>query len=176
MGGYGSGRRGSKKATVEDSFVLSASALVRKKTLVPGFHTAGAWVWKYEGHEEALATIGYEANLQDPDAAWLRLHYKVNGEPVDYRVRLVTSTPHYGGLRWWFVCPLVRQDGRPGRRVAKICLPPGGKYFGSREAYGLTYTSCQESGKFNGLFRRLAAEMGMDESHVRDALKGGALP
>jgi len=149
---------------------------VRKKALVPGFHTAGSWVWKYEGRDETLATIGYEADLRDPHAAWLRLHYKVNGDPVDYRVRLVTSTPHYGGLRWWFVCPLKRQDGEPGRRVAKLYLPPGGRYFGSREAYGLTYTSCQESGKSNGLFRRLAAEMGMDESRVRDALKGGVLP
>ncbi len=32
------------------------------------------------------------------------------------------------------------------RRVAKLYLPAGGKYFGSREGYGLTYTSCQESG------------------------------
>jgi hypothetical protein len=66
---------------------------------------------------------------------------------VDYKVRLVTTTPHYGGLRWWFICPLVRRDGGPPRRVAKLYLPPGGKYFGSREGYGLTYRSCQESGE-----------------------------
>ena len=45
--------------------------------------------------------------------------------------------------------------------MAKLYLPPGGRYFGSREAYGLTYTSCQESGKFDGLFRQLAADMGV---------------
>jgi hypothetical protein len=42
----------------------------------------------------------------------------------------------------------------------KTVVPPGGRYFGSREAYGLTYQSCQESGRFNGLFRLLAANMG----------------
>jgi hypothetical protein len=56
-----------------------------------------------------------------------------------------TSTPHYGELRWWFICPLARNDGGPPRRVAKRYLASGGKYFGSREGYGLTYTSCQES-------------------------------
>ena len=94
-----------------------------------------------------------------------------NGEPVDYRVRLVTSTPHYGGLRWWFICPLVRNDGAPPRRVAKLYLPSGGKYFGSREGYGLTYTSCQESGKNRGLYRHLAAEIGTDEKTISRLLK-----
>ena len=71
---------------------------------------------------------------------------------MDYKVRLVTTKPNYGGRRWWFICPLVRRDGGPPRRVAKLYLPSGGKYFGSREAYGLTYTTCQVSGKTRGFF------------------------
>jgi hypothetical protein len=47
--------------------------------------------------------------------------------------------------------------------VAKLYLPSGGKYFGSREGYGLTYTSCQESDKNGGLWRALGAEIGIDE-------------
>ena len=69
------------------------------------------------------------------------------------------------------VFPLARNDGGPPRRVAKLYLPPGGRYFGSRQAYGLTYTSCQESGKFDGLYRRLAANMGTDAASIRLALK-----
>ena len=61
----------------------------------------------------------------------------------------------------------MRRDGGPPRRVAKLYLPPGGKYFGSREGYGLTYTSCQESGKFNKLYASLGAEMGMDAKTIR---------
>ena len=41
MGGYGSGWRGSKKATVDESLKLSAAALVRKKALVAGAWTSG---------------------------------------------------------------------------------------------------------------------------------------
>ena len=132
MGGYGSGFQWSRK------FV--------------GLWTRGSLRWSYEGCEPH-ARIGYEANLIDPDAAWLRLTYTASGNPMDYRVRLVTTQPTYGGRRWWFLCPLAREDGGPPRRVAKLYLPPGGKYFGSRQAYGLTYTSCQESGKYNGLYR-----------------------
>ena len=47
----------------------------------------------------------------------------------------------------------------PGWRTAsargEAYLPPVGRYFGSREAYELTYTACQVSGKYDGLYRRL---------------------
>ena len=62
-----------------------------------------------------------------------------NGEPLDYRIRLVTTIPNYGGRRWWFICPLSRDDGGSPRRVSKLYLPPGERYFGSREGYALTY-------------------------------------
>jgi hypothetical protein len=176
MGGFGSGWQGSKKATVECSLVLTASSLVRKRALVPCARTSGSWGWTYDGDDKPHATIAYEADLTDPENTWLRLRYQRNGEPVDYKVRLVTTKPNYGGRRWWFICPLARRDGGPPRRVAKLYLPSGGKYFGSREAYGLTYTSCQESGKNRGLFRRLAAEMGIDEATIRAALNRGELP
>ena len=69
-----------------------------------------------------------------------------------------TARDHAANLRrppWWLPCPLARRDGGPPRRVAKLYLPPVGRYFGSREAYELTSTSCQESGKYYGLYRRL---------------------
>jgi hypothetical protein len=109
MGGYGSGWRGAKKATVEGSLVLTAASLVRNRALRAGTQTSGSLGWTHDGEDEPHATIGYEANLQEQDNAPLRLRYQRNGEPVDYRVQLVTSTPHYGGRRWWFICPLVAE-------------------------------------------------------------------
>ena len=167
MGGYGSGWRGARKATVESSLVLSINSLVRKKAIVPGARTSGSLDWTDSGNDKPHASVGYEANLVDLGSAWLRLHYQANNEPVDYRIKLVTTTPRYGGLRWWFICPL---DG-PQRRVAKLYLPPGAKHFGGREGHGLTYTSCQESGKERGLFRHLAAATGMDEESISQLLK-----
>jgi hypothetical protein len=63
-----------------------------------------------------LPSIRYEADLRDTDNAWLRLHYRANGEAMDYKVQLVTTKPNYGGRRWWFICrscaaTAVRRDG-----------------------------------------------------------------
>ena len=170
MGGYGSGWQGAKKTTVEACRVLDIANLLRQRALVPSSWTSGVWAWTYAGEASPHSSIGYEADLSDPEAAWLRLHYNVNGEPVDYRIGLVTTRPTCGGRRWWFLCPLLRRDDGPPPRAAKLYLPPGCRWFGSRAGYGLTYASCQESGQFRGLFRRLAAEMGTDAAMVRRAL------
>ena len=46
------------------------------------------------------------------------------------------------------------------RRVRASSTCHRGEDMGSRAAYGLTYTSCQQSRKFDGLYRRLAADIG----------------
>ena len=58
---------------------------------------------------------GTRQTFRDIDNAWLRLHYRANGEAVDYKVQFVTTKPNYGGHRWWFICPIVRRDGGPPR-------------------------------------------------------------
>ena len=58
MGGSGSGFEGAKRTTVEEALVLSASAFVRKKALVPGAWTRGTGSWTYQGADNPHATIG----------------------------------------------------------------------------------------------------------------------
>jgi hypothetical protein len=48
-----------------------------------------------------------------------------------------------GGLRWWFICPLVVSESVCSLGVGKVYLPPGNCYFGSRHCHELTYTSAQ---------------------------------
>ena len=163
MGGYGSGWRGPKRATVEDSLVLSVSALTRAGVLASGERTGGTWGWTYEGDDRPHAIVGYEADLTEPDDPWFHLRYCVNGEQVDCMVRLESTRPNYGGRRWWFLCPLVRC------RAAKLYLPPGGRLFGSREAYGLSYASCQMSG--SPLVAAIAADVGASVPRVRRAMR-----
>jgi hypothetical protein len=170
MGGSGSGFQGTRKATVEDGLTLSLSALMAKGALVTGQITAGTWNWSYPG-SPPHASIGYVGDMRVPDAATLRLHYKVNGEPLDYVVRLVWTPPRLGGRRWWFLCPLDRSNDRSPRRVSKLHLPPGARYFGSRTAYGLTYQSCRDSNSHAGLYGILAERMNTDPAHIRRALK-----
>ena len=54
-----------------------------------------------------------------------------------YRGNLTSTFPYYGGERYWFICPL----SGCGRRVAKLYLPIGAKYFGCRHCYNLSYAS-----------------------------------
>src|SRR5687767_14665848 len=88
---------------------------------------------------------GYETQLRD-QPPWVRLSYTVTpwgGEPVDYdyKILLASTTPNYGGQRWWFVCPLTKGGRDCFRRVGKLYLPPGGRHYGCRQCYDLSYES-----------------------------------
>jgi hypothetical protein len=53
--------------------------------------------------------------------------------------------------------------------TAKLYLPPGGRLFGRREAYGLTCTCCQLSG--SPLIASIAADFGTSPARVRTVLR-----
>ena len=64
------------------------------------------------------------------------------------------ARPHYGGLRWWFTCPLVVGGRSCTRRAGKLYLRGG--YFGCRRCQDLTYRSCQEAHQAERSGRMLA--------------------
>jgi hypothetical protein len=134
MGGFGSGRY-SNGPTVESGLALDISSLLRQRTILPGDRVSGTLRWRSDQTGEQTASIGYEASLMNPKSAWVRLRYAASDRPQDYRIRLTTSPCHYGGYRWWWVCPLS------GRRAAKLYLPPGATVFAARQVYGLGYLS-----------------------------------
>src|SRR5262249_14602412 len=83
-------------------------------------------------------------------------------QALDYAVRLSTTRLGGGGLRWWFHCLLGGENSSCGRRVGKLYLPPGGRYFGCRTCHRLTYQSSQQSHKDDALDRFLARHTGCD--------------
>jgi hypothetical protein len=104
------------------------------------------------------SSIGVEVNCDD-DTGVVKLTYTLtqyDGEKhnLNYSVRLVTTCPHSGGLRWWFICPLVRNGAPCRRRVAKVFRR--GRYFGCRDCHGLAYRSSQEAHKDDPNERMLA--------------------
>src|SRR5438128_143323 len=115
MGGPGSGNfyhwwRPSKKTTTEECLSLDAGRWTRDGVLRAGVHLAGTCRWTYRnGHE---CSIGWEVCTLDAHHPWVRLHYvrTDTADALDYHVRLTTTRPHFGGLRWWFFCPLTRGD------------------------------------------------------------------
>lgn len=143
MGGCGSGpqRPGVKKWTVEACRTLDTSDLARFKLLAPAGTRSGSLHW---GEGENRSTVGYSLTVEETSAV-LRPCYRMvqSGERMEYSIQMVTTPCHFGGLRWWFICPLM-VDGIPcGGRVRKLYLP--GRYFGCRKCLDLTYTTTQES-------------------------------
>ena len=159
MGGRGSTRWQwhDKKYTTDDCRHLSIFDLKRENLLVPGRVRSGTWVWSNRLTGERRSSIGYELSLKD-GASYLRLHYTQTsgwtGEKtnVDYRVSIVTTPCHFGRHRYWFICPLTANGRYCGRRVGKLYLAPGSRYFACRHCQNLTYRSSQESNpKINAL-------------------------
>ncbi len=72
-----------------------------------------------------------------------------------YRVELTTTPCNLGGIRFWFLCPLVENSVPCGKRVRKLYLPPGESYFACRSCYNLTYRSVKEHDKRVDALRRL---------------------
>ena len=136
------------KALVDDCFVLSISELFRNHSVVEGEFLTGTLDW-YAG-DQLMAQISYEADLCLVENANLRLRYIRDGQSHDYQIGLTTTSPHFGGRRWWMHCP------ESGVRVAKLYLPDGRERFASRQECDLTYKSCRESRRRDADLKRLA--------------------
>jgi hypothetical protein len=156
MGSWGSGRWDfhSKATTVEECRVLDLGEFARKGAFVPCY--AGSVRWSRG--EEVVASVAYTVRPVG-DELVLQLSYRWTlageaGQDVELPIRLETTPLHFGGRRWWGICPLAVNGQACNRRVGKLYLPPGGRYFGCRVCYRLTYRSVQEHDKRVDALRR----------------------
>lgn len=171
MGAWGSGRWAyhRKATTVESCYVIDLGELARKGAFVPWY--AGSVSWSRG--EEVVATIGCTVRPAG-DGLSLRLSYRWvhAGEDVDLSVRLESTPLHFGGRRWWGICPLAVKGQACNRRVGKLYLPPGNRYFGCRHCHRLTYRSAQEHDKRVDALRRnpaaLRAILADPAAHLRN--------
>jgi hypothetical protein len=177
MGGPGSGCRDhwwrpKRKTTAEECLAISASCWTRAGILRTGTLQSGRWVWTDPSTGEESSSVGFLVNTVDGTEPWAWLTYtaEVSGERLDYRLGLVVTTPHLGGRRWWFTCPMPGDGSQCGRRVGKLYLPPGRQHFGCRHCHRLSYVSSQESRKWDRVYRMLGSELGWEPDEVRRVL------
>ena len=144
MGGIGSGRWGLhvKKTTVESCKRLTIRSLGKLDL----------------GAQDIHLTYTITPRLGDP----VRL---------DYWVSLTWTPTPWGARRWWFICPLVTDGRACGKRAAVLYLPPGGRFFGCRSCYNLTYRSCQESHQRENLYKQMAQMIGKSPDDVRESFE-----
>jgi len=150
MGGNGSSRWRwySKRICAEDCRVLDVNLLRRDGFLRSG--VAGTVTWPDGGKIDVV-----EVRLAG-DVAFIRLAYSITWagqrQNFGYRVDLVQVPRLVDKHSWVFRCPLQGCD----RRAVKLYLPPGGRYFGCRHCYDLTYRKRQQHDKGLDPYLRLS--------------------
>ena len=177
MGGLGSGRFG-KKVTTEDSYLLDVGVLVREGFVRPGHRGGGTTQWRNLRRVKPIKLIFVVETHEHGGSMRLAYIPPFGTKPVRMSVTLITTFPHCGGLRWWFVCPLPGHSRTSGRRCTKLCLPISKRahYWGCRSCYGLTYRSQKEDfgararRRVSKLERRLQAEP--DSMEIPEKPKG----
>ncbi len=158
-----------KKDTVEDCRSVSIAFLNKHGYFSEPCYMSGTISWT-NGYDEQTASISIAVSTLDGENH-IRFQYTTtdhdSGEKTkyDYKVQLTTTPCNFGGIRYWFICPLSKNGVYCGRRVAKLYKAPGANYFGCRHCYDLSYESRNESrlGRFGQLGYLLKAERQMEE-------------
>lgn len=140
----------SKKRTVEQSLDLRIKTIY--SNLVPG--TRGVLSWKIKG--QVVARAGFLVEGKEMIPKHIRLVYRFREQSMSQEIELATTPLPWGGVRYWFRCP---NDGC-GKRASTLFSPLGGNgHFYCRQCHNLTYTSSQQSGRFESVFGGLASRM-----------------
>lgn len=167
MGGNGSGNfedRWNTKTIVEECCMLDVNKLARDGNLRAG--ASGVLSWPDQDNGEHLASARFSTSLGKEDERIILLSYRLDDpENIVIPIRLQTTKPYYGGLRWWFTCPLVIDNVPCNQRVTKLHLPPDSRYFGCRSCHDLTYQSCRGSREMRWFFRQLKIQLGQRKRH-----------
>lgn len=94
-----------------------------------------------------------------------------HGLPVEQEIHLERTIPHYGGIRWWFICTEC------GARVARLHKPPLENYFWCRRCHDLTYESAQTSHtRVERFFKNAAREFGTTTREARLTIRRDYAP
>jgi hypothetical protein len=154
--------RWGNKRTVEDCKSISMPFLRRNGYFdYPGSQSI-VWTNRF-GQQTASMTVMVHTSGGEN---YLRLCYTMTDRDtgkttdIDYKVPLVTTPCHLGGVRWWFICPLSRNGVHCGRRVGVLYRAPRADYYGCRHCHNLSYESRNESR--HGRLARMGRYLALD--------------
>jgi len=154
-----------KKTTVEEATQLSIFKLKEFGLLFGCTSTTLTWTHSPSGHKNSIGI------LVDTENLYAKVNYTITDRTTgkktdyDYKISLTTTPCNFGGVRYWFICPLSINGVYCGRRVGTLYLPPRGNYFGCRHCYELSYNSRNEnrSERFGKLWYMLKTEEQYEE-------------
>ena len=95
---------------IESYKTLTIRDLIRWEYLIPNQRKSGTIHWSRNG--ENTGRISIAANM-DIDCPYIVLDYQCNGNPVKYRIDLVSKPSNLGkGVVWYFECPNTQLNCR----------------------------------------------------------------
>lgn len=102
----------------------------------------------------------------DTDTPQLRVLCIAGGKELKQRVDFTSTPVHFGGVRWWFVCPLCN------RRCGSLHIAAPRNVFACRKCHDLSYTSAQtahehDRGRFAKLGRLILLERRYEKIYSR---------
>ena len=155
------------KYTVEDSFTINIAQL--KHRVLNGWEGIPQPIlWGDHPGDNITADALYRIIDDGADQSYLDIHMTRYGHQTDYsfnqRINLDTSLIPNNATRWWLICP------KCGERRSTLHLPPDGDRFLCRTCNNLTYRSCQESRRWDKLYRYIANHTGQELYRVKHAL------
>ena len=160
-----------KKDIVEDCTRLSIFKL-KEFGLLNGFHvTTLTWTRKSSGWKSSIGIV------VDTEELYAKVNYTITDRGTDkktdydYKIQLTSTPCNFGGVRYWFICPLIRKGTYCGRRTGPLFLAPGGNYFGCRHCFDLSYESRNECrlGRWGQIGYVLKADRQIEE--LREQIK-----
>jgi len=153
--------RYSKKQEADDLKKVEISFFNKHGYLTTSFLT-GIITWSRNGEKTGNISIESSVTIEP----YIRFIYtqtdRDTGEKtdLDYKIPLITTPCHFGGIRYWFQCPWYANGVYCGRRVGVLYL--GGKYFACRHCYNLTYNS-RNLGGISKLLGQMVSMPDLDE-------------
>jgi len=147
MDGRGRYHRWDKRTTTGELLAFDVKNLAKDGNLAR--YKAGLWQWTWTNGRES--SIGYEVK----PGQGVRLHYKSNSKPFDYLVSVVTTPCHFGGVRYWWLCPQCSRRCR---------ILYGGAVFVCRRCSGAYYETQASKDllvRIDNELRRLCRQLGV---------------
>jgi hypothetical protein len=132
-----------KKEVADELTRIDIRVLKREGFLKTGQTTSGSITW--DKNKIGITILLYGINNKYINLEYTKYYYTGEKREFNYRIEITTTPCYFGGVRYWFHCPLLKDGKMCGRRIA--VLYQGRDYFGCRQCYNLCYKSNLERHK-----------------------------
>jgi hypothetical protein len=117
--------RSRQRICLQEGLKLDINLLARRRLIVPGSAAGPHAIRWVNSSGEVIASGWISADIQGETEGWLNIQI----DKFDQRINLSPSPCHYGGRKWFFLCPVMN------RRASVLWLPRGAQHFASRHAW-----------------------------------------